>query len=339
MPQRKHVLVMGYGVMGQFLVEELLGLGYAVDVVCLEQISCSIPFVRFFCADCKDPVFMKKMLMSRHYSAIVDFLMYSTQEFHRAHTLYLENTDHYIFLSSYRVYSSQELPIRETSPQMLDVSLDVEYLAHEDEYSLYKARQERILLSQSRKNFTIVRPSIVYSRQRFPLTYLEARIFLNRTRMGQTVVLPQAAMDVEATMTWGGDAGKMIARLVLNPKAMGQAYSLCTAEYHTWREVAGYYQELLGLRYVTVDTDTFLRFFDNRWDTRYALLYDRCARRILDNSKILEVTGLKQSDLTPLKEGLAREYRMLPEDKWWPMATLDMEVDQRMNDYLKAREG
>lgn len=327
MDNNKKILVLGHGVMGMFLVPELAKLGCRVDVICLEQVESSDPNITFTQANCKDEAFLKTRLEAGRYDAVVDFMLYTTEEFRRIHSIFLENTAHYIFLSSYRVYSSLELPIRETSPQMLDTSTDAEYLAHKDEYSLYKARQERILRSSGYENYTIVRPSIVYSRVRFQLTALEAPVFMTRSWQGKTVILPEDAMDIDATMTWGGDVGKMIARLVCNPNAMGQAYSLCTAEHHTWREVAEIYRELFGLNYITVDTETFLSFFDNGFISRYTLMYDRCARRIMDNSKILEVTGMQQSELMGLKEGLALEYRALPEHKVWPESPINEAMD------------
>ncbi len=40
---------------------------------------------------------------------------------------------------------------------------------------------------------------------------------------------------------------------------------------------------------------------------RWQLEYDRLFNRVIDNSKLLSVTGLKQSDMMPLYEGLKRE--------------------------------
>ena len=329
--KQKKVLVLGYGIMGRFLVQELRQMGYLVDVICLERITQDDPGICFTQADCFQEGFLKQRLEGGCYDAVVDFLLYTTPRFRQMHELYLKNTPHYIFVSSYRVYSSLELPIRENSPQMLDVSQDQEYLAHEDEYSLYKARQERILRASGYDNFTIIRPSIVYSQLRFQLTALEAPVFMTRSWQGKTVVLPEAAMDIQATMTWGGDAGKMIARLVCNEKAKGQAYSLCTAQHQTWRQVAEIYQELFGLKYITVDTEKFLSFFDNGFMSRYTLIYDRCAHRIMDNSKILEVTGLKQEDMMPLKAGLALEYSKLKQGHRWPGSG----INDAMDEYLK----
>lgn len=327
MKEEKRVLVLGHGIMGSFLVPELSRLGFLVDVVCLEDRVSQDPRVRFFRADAKSPTYMQALLEKTHYHAVVDFLLYTIPEFQQFHGIFLSHTEHYIFLSSYRVYSALEIPIRETSPQMLDVSQDREYLSHDDEYSLYKAKQERILRASGCGNFTIVRPSIVYSRLRFQLGNLEAPVFMTRSWQGKPVVLPQQLLDVPATMTWGGDAGRMIARLVLQPEAMGQAYSVCTAEHHTWREIAEMYERLFGLRYITVDTDTYLGLYDHSFIAKYTLLYDRCVPRIMDNRKILSATSMRQQELMPLEQGLALEYAALPKGKRWPESPLNQTMD------------
>ena len=51
--------------------------------------------------------------------------------------------------------------------------------------------------------------------------------------------------------------------------------------------------------------------------------------RIVDNSKVLAVTGMKQSDMMPLYDGLKREIERTPKDYPW-------RNNQRMDDYLAA---
>lgn len=332
----RKVLVLGYGIMGQYLVEELRKRGDTVDVVCLETVESKSPEVTFRKADGKCRPFLEKILKDGQYDAVVDFLLYSIAEFREVYSLFLENTKQYVFLSSYRVYSDVELPIRETSPKMEEVSKDLTYLSHEDEYSLYKAREEQILRCSGFHNYTIVRPSIVYSHLRFQLTSLEASVFMTRAWQKKKVVLPTRALDAVTTMTWGGDVGKMLAGLVGNRRALGEAYTLATAEHHTWREVAEIYRELFGLEYVETDIETFLNaFFDNSFIARYTLLYDRCATRIMDNRKILEATGLKQDDLMPLKSGLALEYGRLPQGKQWPQSPVNEKMDAWLEKHWK----
>lgn len=330
----KKVLVMGgTGVMGAYLVPELIRLGFRVDAISLDDMYSDDPRLRYFKGNCKDEAYLTEILKN-DYDCIVDFMMYGTEEFRARHRLLLENTNQLIFLSSYRIYANEQIPIVETSPRLLDVSPDQEYLASDD-YSLYKARGEDILKASGFTNWTVVRPAITYSKQRIQLTCLEANTIINRARMGKPVVVARDALDHEATMTWGGDVAKMISRLVCNPDAIGQAYTTATAEHQPWRTVAGYYEKLLGLKYVPVDLDDFLSIqSDEPYNNyRWKVLYDRMYDRIVDNTKILNATGMKQSELMPLYQGLQQELARVPQNMI--IGTLD--YSNRMDAFLAAR--
>lgn len=311
----KKVLVLGAsGAMGRYLIPILAQMNYQVDAVALDDAPFSDPRVRWIKADAKDEAFRRELL-ANGYDAIVDFLIYQTEEFNRRHEALLESTGQYIYLSSYRIYADEEQPIRETSPRLLDASTDAEFLATED-YSLYKARGENALRRSCRNNWTIVRPAITYSTGRLQLTTLELDRLMNRLKGGKTLVLPEAALDVQATMSWGGDVAQMIARLLFNDRALGEAFSVCTAEHHTWREIAEMYKEICGVSYEAASTEDYVNIIagegaspEGKKGIRYQLLYDRCFSRVMDNSKILAATGMKQEDLMPLRRGLETEYK------------------------------
>lgn len=325
--KKKEILVLGgTGAMGVYLVPRLASMGYKVRVVSLDRVENNDPDITYIQANAKDPDFIKILLQDR-YDAVVDFMIYNTQEFSEKYKILLNSTGHYIYLSSYRVYANS-VPITENSPRLVDVSEDEEYLATDD-YSLYKARGEDILRGSGFNNWTAIRPAITYSKLRYQLVTLEANVAVYRALNGLPVFLPEEAMPVRATMSWAGDVAAMIARLVLNPAALKEAYTLATAENHTWREVADYYSGIIGLKYETVDTETYLGFFGKGPSkaARYQLLYDRCFDRVVDNTKILAVTGLKQSDLMPLKEGLARELSALPKDTVWAKSPVNEAMD------------
>ena len=331
MSKKKVLVPGGTGAMGVYLIPELLNLGYAVDVVSLDDIKSDNPDLRYFKANFKDPA-VRAEFLKNDYDAIVDFMIYGTEEFRAAHKELLTNCGHYIYLSSYRVYSGDEIPVRETSPRLLDshsVSHDVQYLASED-YSLYKARGENILRESGCANWTAIRPAITFSKRRFQLTILEAPEVIYRAKAGKTVLLPEDAMSVQATMSWAGDVAKMISRLVMNPYATREVYSVCTAEHNPWRTVAGYYKELIGLKYVTVSNEDFISCMGegNTIWTRWQLDYDRMLDRVMDNSKILSVTGMKQSELTTVYDGLKRELAALPDEAF----RTDMSVRNRLMD-------
>ena len=257
-------------------------------------------------------------------------MVYCTKEFEEKHKKLLESCGHYIYLSSYRIYAG-DYPITEDSPRLVDVSDNAEYLATDD-YSLHKARGEDTLKKSGFTNWTAIRPAITYSKRRFQLVILEAPLVVNRALDRKKVVLPEEARGVQATMSWAGDVAKMISRLVLNRDAYGEIYTVATAEHNPWGKVADYYKELIGLESVWVPKEDFLGILsdnDNK-HIRWQLDYDRLFERIVDNTKILNVTGMKQSELTTLHDGLARELSALPAGYRFPA---DPRGD-RMDKYL-----
>ena len=331
---KKKILVLGgTGAMGVYVVPELLAIGYEVHVVSLDNLASENPNLTYIQADAKDDKYLAELLKNK-YDAIIDFLIYLTPEFKARHELLMSNTDHYIFISTYRVYADKDKITTEKSPRLLDVCEDKEYLK-EEEYALFKAREEDIIFNSKFKNWTILRPAVTYSKYRYQLTVLEAPVLVYRMMKGKKVLLPKEPLTVSGTMTWAGDVAKMMSRIVLNEKTLGEVYTISTAEHHTWGEIADYYKQISGLIYETADMDTFLNVMaPGNTYTRYQLVYDRMFNRIMDNSKILEVTGMKQSDFITLKEGLSLELNNLPKDYEWPYS----DINERMDQYFEKHK-
>ena len=331
----KKVLVLGgTGAMGVYLVPLLASQGYEVKVVSLDEVKSGDPRISYIKADAYDRAFLEELLKEK-FDAIVDFMIYWPPErFRERCDLLLANTAHYIFLSSYRVYSGG-CPVTEETPRLLDVSTDQEFLADEDSvYSLYQAREEDLLRSSKYNNWTIVRPVITYSKFRYQLVTLEANLVVARAFQGLPVVLPKDALAVQGSMNWAGNTAKMFAGLLFNPAAMREAFTLGSAEHHTWGEIAEYYKEIIGLEYVAADIDDYVNIMGGSRFVRYQLCYDRMFNRVIDNSKILRVTGLKQEELMPLRRGLEQELTSLSKEKVaaiWP----PNDAWKRMDEYLK----
>ena len=303
---KKLLFIGGNGALGVYLTEEALKAGYKVDVLCLENDKSDNENLSFIQHDGKDYEFLSE-LMKNKYDAIVDFMIYqSVEEYSPFADLYMKNTDHYLFLSSYRVYAD-ECPLTEKSPRLLDVEKPDDFVC-KNEYSIYKAEEENYIRSTEYKNWTILRPSITYSKRRFQLTILEANVFVWRMKKGKTVVLPEGAMNVEGTLSWAGDFGKAVIRLIFNEKAYCEAFTISTSEHHKWKEIADIYSEIGGLKYVTVDNETFINELYDGWcHAKQQLIYDRCVNRVIDNSKLLNATGLSQEDYIKLRDGLKME--------------------------------
>lgn len=303
MEERKRILLLGgTGAIGTHTVPELQKRGFSVVVTSRSAHEPNGDGVEYRQGNAKDDAFLDALLSER-FDAIVDFMIYSTEAFSKRCEALLSHTKHYVFLSSYRVYGDCGCaPITEESPRLLDSVDDPAYLKT-DEYGLAKARQEDILKASGYTNYTIVRPSITYAGDRFQLGTMEANEFLIRAVNGKTVVFPQEMLDKRAAMTWAGDVGKMIARLVLNEAAYGETYTAASAETKTWNNVLKIYRKLLGMQVKYVPLSTYESIVGRPWQIRY----DRMLHRVVDNTKILLATGMKQSELMPLYEGLRTE--------------------------------
>ena len=113
---------------------------------------------------------------------------------------------------------------------------------------------------------------------------------------------------------------------------MRQTYTVSTSEHMTWREVAKIYEEIGNLKYITIDNETYLDIVaDGAVAAKQQLLYDRCYDRIVDNSKILALCGMKSSELMPLKEGLMRELKNITIED----VGCNIQINERMDKYIE----
>ena len=331
MNSNKKVLVLGAtGAMGQYLLPQLLPSGYRIDAVALDKPAQELPGINYIQADAKERNVYRELLKGG-YDGIVDFLTYTTCELAWYLPQALDHTEHYIFLSSCRVYDDLEHPVRESSPQLIDTTKDP-LLRNSDDYCIYKARGERILRSSPRRNWTIVRPATTYSLMRYQLVTLEAANTVGRAFAGKKVVVPEQARNRQATLSWGGDVARMLAGLLFCEKALGDDFNVATGEHHSWGEIADYYKDICNLEAVWVDKEDYLRILcpdpyekSPRWQLEYARLFTR----ITDNNKILSTLGINAKDLMPLHDGLKLEISRCPKDTVWP-------VNTAMDAYLAA---
>lgn len=340
MKNDKKVLVLGAtGAMGQYLVPILAQKGYCVDAVSLDDASGLLPpgvrHIKTRVADYDNLAQLRK-LMENNYDAIVDFMIYPTVKLQFFLPFFLKRTGQYVYLSSYRIYDDKEYPIRETSPRLIDTADDLIYRNSED-YGIFKARGENMLRAWPSRNWTVVRPAITYSYMRNQLVTLEAPLTVARAFAGKKVIVPREARDVQTTMSWGGDVARMIAELLFNEKALGEIFTVATSEHHSWGEIADYYKEICNLEAVWVDKCDYIKILcpDPDWyfGSIWPLDYDRLFNRVIDNSKILATTGIRQDELRKTFDGLAWEIGRAPRNlSKWPQ--MWAKQSERMDAYL-----
>ena len=293
------VLILGgTGAMGVHTSKLLTQMGHHVTVTSRSRHDSDTPNLTYRTGNAKDQGFLHELLAER-WDAIVDFMVWSTPEFRQRIVALLKATAQYLFVSSYRVYADSPV-IRESSPRLLDVIDDPDYLAT-DEYALAKARCENMLFESGKTNWTIIRPAVTYDGGgRFQLAVYEAGTWLWRAEHRIPVPLPSLILAKQGTMTWGGDVALMLSLLIGNERALGEAFTASTAEHMSWRAIAEVYEQIVPLKI----TDCSMQQFEWAHGAKYQIRYDRMYDRIIDNSKVLSVTGLHQKQLTPIREGL-----------------------------------
>ncbi len=310
---KKVLLIAGGGTLGTYTAKELLRLGCDVDVVCLEDKESDNEHLKFYKSYATEE-FLKDLFKENHYDGIVNFIHYrNPDDYKPLHKFLADNTDHLIFLSSYRVYADMEHPITENAPRLLDVSDDEKFLAEED-YALSKAKAEDFIRAEEPKNWTIVRPVISLSKLRFDIVTTSRRIVLESAREGKTVYLPAYAKNLTAGLDWSGNTGKIIANLLFKKETFGEAYTISSAPNLTWGEVADIYTDLIGTEFEWIDTYEWLKNKENNY--YWAELYDRFFDRAVDNSKVLAATGLKSEDFLSIREGIIIELGKIFEEEY-----------------------
>lgn len=280
----KILILGGTGPMGVYLTEILRERATEV-VVTSRKARPSEANVRFVQGNAKETDCLKPLLL-QDWDAIIDFMVYSTQEFSARIDSFLSSTKQYFYLSSARVYAGSDEALTEASPRLLDVSTDETYLAT-DEYALAKARQEDCLFRHAKKNWTIIRPYITYGPERLQLGVLEKEAWLYRALQGRTIVFNEDIAKRTTTMTHGHDVARAMAALVGRGSALGESFHITGPHCETWQRILEIYLSTLSqhgraVAVKKVDLEAFHRCHGGR----YQVIYDRLYNRFFDNSKI-----------------------------------------------------
>lgn len=278
------LIIGGTGAIGASLTRIVAGFASRV-VVTSRQSRNSFSNIQYVQGDAKDPVFLA-VLLQEHWDAIIDFMIYSTQDFVAKIDLFLSSTDQYLYLSSARVYADSNGLLFEDSPRLLDVSKDTRFLAT-DAYPLAKARQEDCLYNSGKKNWTIVRPYITYSSSRLQLGVLEKEAWLYRGLCGRKIVFSEDMAKCQTTLTDGRDVARAIAKLIGQDAALGEAFHITGASPRSWESILALYERAASesganLKFKNVDLSQFIRCHNGK----YQVIYDRIYDRVFDNSKI-----------------------------------------------------
>lgn len=304
---KKVLLIAGGGTLGTYTAEELLNMGCLVDVICLEDKESTDERLRFF-KGYGNKENLGKLFEENHYDSIVNFIHYhDVEDYKKIHPFLINNTDHLVFLSSYRVYADKEHPIDENSPRLYDVLDDEEFFQKEN-YALPKALCEDFLKNEcANQPWTVVRPVISFSDKRMDLFTYSGHTVIKKAKKGEELLLPDFAKNLTAGLDWAGNSGKLIARVAVNPKTIGECYTISSGQNNTWGEVADMYKNLIGLKVKWVAEEEYIQNVADHFSYKY----DRKYNRLIDATKVIDVTGLKKEDFTSIYDGIKTELKKL----------------------------
>ncbi len=312
---KKVLLIAGGGTLGTYCAEELLRLGACVEVICPEDKTSDNERLIFHRSLATEDL-LRELFARKHYDGIVNFIHYErAEDYKKIHPLLIKNTDHLIFLSSYRVYADEEHPITEEAPRLYDVVKDTDFLENEN-YAVPKAQCENYLCEEcAGEPWTIARPVISFSANRLDLLVYSGTDVLDFPRRGEEMPMPAFVRGHAAGVDWAKNSGKLIANLLFKPDAIGEAFTVYSGHGLTWGEVAEKYSALTGVKIRWCSEGEFVSLTPKIKQVPWLWKYDRRFSRDIDCSKILRVTGLSQKDFASVEEGIKSELKKLSEAK------------------------
>ncbi len=276
----------GTGTMGRYLVNYLSQIpDNQIYITTRQEKKSDKDNIHYVQGNAHDLDFLNTLLnRDLKWDAIIDFMIYSTEEFKNKRDIFLNGTKQYVFLSSSRVYANSKEPITEKSNRLLDVVEDEAFLSS-DKYAISKAREENLLRESGKKNWTIIRPYITYSNIRFQLGVYEKEDWLYRVLHGRSVVFSTDISEKNTSFTYGADVSMGIAAIIGKEEAYGERFHITCEEKIKWSDVVETYKDILsreGYSFKIVYTEQAADIVNQEEKVKY----DRIYNRVFDNSKI-----------------------------------------------------
>lgn len=301
-------------------IHESLRLGHQVTVFNRGNSNTGLPAdCQFLRGDVEDDAAYAE-LAARNFDVVCQFRLFSPAALRRDIEVFAGHCRQYVFISSASAYAKpvRSLPITETTP------LRNPHWA----YSRAKAEMEALLQAQRALPFTIVRPSHTY-RTKCP-TALGGEV--SRMLRGKPVIVHGDGESLW-TVTHASDFARPFARLLGEPRALGEAFHITHDRQWPWNEIFQAIAAALGvadLHIVHVASDTLVRY-QPEWEG--PLLGDKSPSVRFDNRKIKSVAGDFEC-VFDVWEGMKRVAREYPPDPDKFDAAQDALYDRIIGDQL-----
>lgn len=298
----KVLYIGGTGEISYDCIHQSVKLGHEVSVYNRGNNNAGLPDgVRFIKGDIHDDAAYAP-LADEKFDVVCQFRIFSTDEIQRDIDLFAGNCGQYVFISSASAYQKplRNLPITERTP------LVNPYWP----YSRAKAAMEKLLQSQDKLPYTIVRPSHTY-RTHMP-TPLGENLDVSRLLRGKPVVVHGDGESLW-TITHAQDFAPPFVKLLGNDRALGEDFHITGDRQWSWNEILEAVAAALGVkdyRFVHVPTDTLVRYHPD-WEG--PLLGDKSASVIFCNDKVKSVAGDFDCPIDPW-EGMKKVAEQFPQD-------------------------
>jgi len=293
----KKVLVIGCtGTMGRALVDYWVHKEYNTWGICRNKCAMN-GSAHYIYGDATNIDFMKYVLESACYDAIVDFMWYDHKIFANQIGLLLASTKHYICLSSCAVSAHSNTSIKETDPRFFDVVSESEKNDIGWHYHLEKARIENIIRLQEHRNWSIIRPHVTINSNHMPLTIWGEDVWLWRAVHNLPIIVYEDLLKPISSYTIAGDVAQMIDAIINNgASSFGETYNVVSDTVLSGEQLLNMYIEILQKQGVQMKV---VRFKDSssyyQWSPSGAerITFDRAKDRVFDNTKIKEIANFE----------------------------------------------
>jgi nucleoside-diphosphate-sugar epimerase len=226
----------------------------------------------------------KFMALGRQqWDAVCQFRSYDLRQCERDIEAFAGRVGQFVFISTAMVYQHPPRPYRVTEnfPQGNPHS----------EYAQKKIAIEKRLTElhrAGRMNVTVVRPSHTM-RARFPSAFIEDHHAVWRWQHGKPIISHGDGSSLW-TVTRCEDFGRAFARLLGNPRAMGETFHITSDQAYSWDTIYGAAAAQFGVepRMVHVPCDTLVRYH-RAWAE--PLHGDKMHSMLFDNTKIKQAVG------------------------------------------------
>lgn len=289
----KILILGGTGAMGQELAPLLAKTPDNMLIITSRKKQKASGNIRYIQGNAMNLDFVTDLLRKNSYDIIVDFMLYSVEEFKSRYELLLKSCKQYLFFSSARVYAASDKRINEDSARLLDISKDQEYLST-GEYSLTKAKEEDILKRSSFDNWIIIRPYKTYNTNRLQLGVMEKEDWIFRAIAGKTVLILGDIQNLHTSLTSAKDTARILQRIIGDASLNGQTIQIANPENITWDEIIKIYSDCIETKYgykmkiyALKDTSDMELLLGNR----YRIKYDGLVNRRFDDKKVREIMG------------------------------------------------